>query len=202
MLNSDINKILKFLEKAEKLKSTLRHNWTKSGRQESAAEHTWRSSLFLILVKEKLNLKINLEKAIKMMIIHDLPESIYGDIPGFEKLRNKEKHRNHKKRELAAAQRLFSTLPKPLDKEFQNLYQELEEKKSAEAKLVEALEKIETMIQHLEAGVKTWEPIEKEKHMLEYPQKAVDNLENKDVQKLWQTILSQIKKELKCHCED
>lgn len=52
------------------------------------------------------------------------------------------------------------------------------------------------MIQHLEAGIDTWEQIEKQKHMLEYPQKAVDNLENKDVQKIWQKVLSQIKKEL------
>ncbi len=65
------NKLLDFLHLAEKLKCTLRHNWTSTGRQESVAEHSWQLALMVMLIEPHLNEPIDLEKALKMALLDD-----------------------------------------------------------------------------------------------------------------------------------
>lgn len=120
-------KLLEFLKTIEWIKSTLRHNWMKSWRQESVAEHTWRFTLFLILVQDIKKYNIDILKTIKMVLIHDIPELIDWDIPGFEKEKNEILHR---KNELINAKKIFSILPSPLDKEYLEIYIEFEEQKN------------------------------------------------------------------------
>ena len=67
--------ILQVIALAEKLKYEMRHSWLSNGRQESVAEHTWRMSLMAILVEPYLDQKVNIEKLLKMVIIHDLVRS-------------------------------------------------------------------------------------------------------------------------------
>jgi len=85
---AELENILKFIHQSEKLKNELRHSWTSSGRQESVAEHCWRTSLMIILLAPKLEESINLEKALKMAIFMTfrkyMPEMC-------QRLRNKEK---------------------------------------------------------------------------------------------------------------
>lgn len=45
-------------------------------RYESVADHSWRLALLVLLVSDRLSKKINLEKALKMAIIHDIAEII------------------------------------------------------------------------------------------------------------------------------
>ena len=73
-----------FLNKIGKLKCITRHSWTSSGRQESVAEHSWRLAVMAMLCADEYpNLDIN--KVIKMCLIHDFGEAITGDIPAFLK---------------------------------------------------------------------------------------------------------------------
>ncbi|MDO9391920.1 MAG: HD domain-containing protein, partial [bacterium] len=46
--------LLSFLGKLEKLKCIPRHSWTSSGRQESVAEHSWRLAAIVYLLKDEL----------------------------------------------------------------------------------------------------------------------------------------------------
>ena len=77
-------KLLKILNVAEKLKCNTRHCYTSSGRHESVAEHCWRTALMAMLLESEFP-QADMNKVIKMILIHDLGEAFTGDIPCFNK---------------------------------------------------------------------------------------------------------------------
>jgi putative hydrolases of HD superfamily len=188
MNNETIPKILEFMLYAEKLKSTMRHNWMRSGRQESSAEHTWRATLLAIICLEYAGVELNFEKLIKMLVIHDLAESVDGDVPGWDK----NDRENRKRKEKENSKLMFGTLPKKLSDEYYNLFIEFEEGESIEAKYGQAIEKIESQLQHGESGPKFWNEEEKGEHMLTYPNKAIAKLDSQFVKDLWDEIKKRI----------
>jgi len=69
--------ILNFYKISEKLKSTLRHSWlSDKNRQESVAEHTWMMGLLAIILIPKMKTKLNAQKVLIMVLIHDLAEAV------------------------------------------------------------------------------------------------------------------------------
>ena len=82
--NMEIGRLLDFLKTAEQLKCNTRHSYTSSGRLESVAEHSWRLALMAMLVGDEFP-ELDMDKVIKMCLIHDMGEAITGDIPAFEK---------------------------------------------------------------------------------------------------------------------
>ncbi|MBS0271489.1 MAG: HD domain-containing protein [Proteobacteria bacterium] len=156
-----INQIIEFLNIAEKLKCEMRHSWLSSGRQESVAEHTWRMSLMIPLFAPYLSQPIDLEKCLKMAILHDLAEAEVGDIPVFEIKTLEEKERKQAS-ERTAMVKICAALPDETGKDFLSLWEEYEEKKSYEALFINALDKIEVHLQHVEASLSTWTGPERE----------------------------------------
>lgn len=147
--------IIEFLSLAEKLKCNTRHSWTSSGRHESVAEHSWRLTLLALLMEEDFP-DVNMEKVLKMCLIHDLGEAITGDVPAFLKGETDEK------REDEAIDGLLATLDDNLSKEWGMLFSEMRELSTKEARLFKALDKIEAVIQHNEADISSWLPLEYE----------------------------------------
>lgn len=151
----DTAEFLKILSVAEKLKCNTRHSWTSSGRHESVAEHSWRLALMALLLRDEFS-HLDMDKVIHMCLIHDLGEAFTGDIPSFDKTKEDEK----KEREV-----LFSwveSLPDSCKGEWKALFEEMEERKTDEAKLYKALDNLEAVIQHNEADISTWLPLEYE----------------------------------------
>lgn len=184
-------KIINFLEAIEPLKSTLRHNWTKSGRQESSAEHTWRVSVFLMVIQDLLKFDINFEKTLKMVLIHDIPELVDGDIPGFIKEKSLKKHQDDESKN---AKKIFDKLPESIGKEYLDFFLEFEKGESPEARVALALDRIESQLQHLESGYKYWSKDEAGEHMLNFPNEAIKKLNNKKIQNIWDIIRVEIQK--------
>ena len=81
--------LIEFLNIIEKLKCNTRHSWTSNGRQESVAEHSWRTAVMALLVSNEFP-AVNINKVIKMCLIHDFGEAITGDIPAFLKTKQDE----------------------------------------------------------------------------------------------------------------
>lgn len=154
------NNILKVIALAEKLKYEMRHSWLSNGRQESVAEHTWRMSLMAILVQPYLDKEVNMEKLLKMVIIHDLVEAEAGDIPAFDTMNSQELQLKKQENEQQAMLNIKHTLEGALGEELYHLWMEFEEKETYEAKVANALDKLEVKIQHNEADIRTWLPIE------------------------------------------
>ena len=149
------NELLKVLHLAERLKDATRHCFTSGGRHESVAEHSWRTALMAYLIGDEFP-EADMDKVIKMCLIHDLGEAFTGDIPTFLKTDSDEA----REEEL-----LFSwvaSLPEPYASEMTALYNEMAERKSLEARIYKVLDGFEAVIQHNESDISTWEPNEYE----------------------------------------
>jgi len=145
--------LIKFLGILEKLKCNTRHNWTTSGKQESVAEHSWRLAVLAMLMEDDFP-ELDMNKVIRMCLIHDWGEAITGDIPAFIKTKSDEE------KEDDAIEALLKNLPETISSGFLTMFKEMSDLISAEAILVKALDKTETLIQHNEAGSGTWLPLE------------------------------------------
>lgn len=138
----DIKTRLSFLREAERLKDVLRTAYTRTGKQESTAEHTWRLCLFILSFADQLP-DLDLLKVIKMALLHDLGEAIHGDTPAiaqqnFDKL----------EQERADLVTLMQSLPRELQTEFLELWDEYNQAQTPEAQAVKAFDKLETILQH------------------------------------------------------
>ena len=144
---------LSILSVAEKLKCTTRHCDTSTGRRESVAEHSWRLALMAMLLEDEYpNLDIN--KVIKMCLIHDLGEAFTGDIATFYKTDADTEAEDN------AYQNWVNTFPAPVKSQFNSLLTEMNSLKTEEAKLYKALDKMEAVIQHNESDISSWLPLE------------------------------------------
>ena len=152
-----------FLNTIEKLKCNTRHSWTSSGRPESVAEHSWRLAVMALLCKDEYP-NVDMDKVIKMCLIHDFGEAITGDIPAFLKTKA------HEQDEEAAVETLLSMLPVTIKEEFSSLFAEMKTLSTDEAKLYKSLDNVEALISHNEADIATWLPREYEEN-LTYGQK-------------------------------
>lgn len=147
--------LLRIMSVAEKLKCNTRHCYTSSGRHESVAEHSWRLGLFAMLVANEFP-EADMDKVIRMCLIHDLGEAFTGDIPSFEKTKNDEK------KEENVLDEWIASFPEPERSQWQALYEEMNALETTEAKIYKALDKMEAIIQHDESDISTWIPLEYE----------------------------------------
>jgi putative hydrolase of HD superfamily len=155
-----LTRILHVLHIAERLKHEMRHSWLSNGRQESVAEHTWRVALMVMMVAPCLDQSVDIEKCLKLALIHDLAEAETGDIPVFE---NQQQDRKQAKyyNEQQAMLRIEKKLDNEVGQQIYELWEEYEHQKSYEAKFVRALDKLEVQLQHNEADLSTWLHLEK-----------------------------------------
>ncbi len=151
----NVRTLIDFLGVIEKLKCNTRHSWTSSGRQESVAEHSFRLAVMAMLCKDEYP-ELNIDKVIKMCLVHDFGEAVTGDIPSFYKTDKNENEEND------AINYLLSLLPDTTQKELSELFYEMSELKTPEAKLYKSLDNAEAVISHNEADISTWLPLELE----------------------------------------
>lgn len=145
--------LLEAMHLAEKLKNNTRHSWTSAGRHESVAEHSWRLCLLALLVRDEFP-DADMDKVLRMCVVHDLGEAFTGDIPAFEKTAA------HEADEAFLLRRWAEGLPEPYRTRLPALFDEMDALQTTEAKIYKALDKLEAVIQHNEAAISTWLPLE------------------------------------------
>ena len=141
--------LLNALHTAERLKDATRHCYTSGGRHESVAEHSWRLALLAYWLRDDFP-ELDMDKVIRMCLIHDLGEAFTGDIPTFDKTRADED------REEALLFAWVEGLPAPFRGEMAALYREMAALETPEAKLYKALDNLEAVVQHNESDLSTW----------------------------------------------
>lgn len=145
--------LLEIMPVAEKLKCNTRHCYTSSGRRESVAEHSWRIALMAMLITPEFP-EADMDKVIRMCLIHDLGEAFTGDVPAFDKTAA------DTEKEDALFERWVQTLPETAKQEFSALLEEMNAQKTLESRIYKALDKMEAVIQHNESDLSTWLPLE------------------------------------------
>lgn len=92
----------------------------------------------------------DMDKVIRMCLIHDLGECFTGDIPTFLKTAKD----NEVEESLLG--RWIGSLPEGPAGEMQALLAEMEAQQTLEARIYKALDKLEAVIQHNESPIDTW----------------------------------------------
>ncbi|WP_071131165.1 HD domain-containing protein [Enterococcus timonensis] len=135
--------ILDFLQLVEPLKKTLRTAWDHDGRQETTAEHSWRLALMTACFLPQFP-EVDGQKALVMALIHDLAESVTGDISAAslpdKKMKDQEENQ--------VFEQITNALPLEMQKKFREIFAEYQTNSSPEAHLIKALDKAETILQH------------------------------------------------------
>ena len=98
--------------------------------------------------------ELDLNRVIRMCLIHDLGEAFTGDIPTFVKTDA------DSRREDDLFDRWIQTLPADVRGEWESLLEEMNAQKTGEAKLYKALDRLEAVIQHNESDIDSWLPLE------------------------------------------
>lgn len=146
---------LNILSRAAKLKTTPRHCWTQENRAESVADHSWRIALMAMLLSGVPEFEdTDMDKVIRMCLIHDLGEAFTGDIPTFEKTDTD----TQKEDDLFLE--WVKSFPAPQKQEWMSLLEEMGKLETREAKTYKALDKLEAIISHNESDISTWLPLE------------------------------------------
>ena len=145
--------LIQALTVAERLKDTTRHCYTSGGRHESVAEHCWMCALMAFFMKDAFP-EADMDKVIRMCLIHDLGEAFTGDIPSFYKTKDDED------REAQMLENWVDSLPHQISAEMQDLYREMEARETLEARIYKTIDGLEAVLQHNFSDLSTWLPNE------------------------------------------
>lgn len=146
---------MNFLFEIDKLKSILRQSVVMGdiNRRENDAEHSWHFAMCAIILKEYVEIEnVDMEKVIKMALIHDLVEIYGGDTPAFS---NKSKELKFSV-ELEAAEKIFGMLPENQYKKFLKLWLEFENMETDEAIFANIFDRFQGFMLNLTSDGHTW----------------------------------------------
>ena len=148
---SELENLACFFHLAGKLKLEKRRGWLDRGVRdcESVADHSFRLALMSLVFAERQ--KLDAGRALKLAIVHDLPEAICGDIAVRVKEEMQKVPNNEKKRlEENALKQEMELLPLDVAREVKALWKEYEARETKEAKLVYELDRLEAIFQAVE----------------------------------------------------
>ena len=144
---------IQFLLEIDGLKQVLRRSLILgSSRRENSAEHSWHLGMMALILHEHANEPVDLLHTLKLVLVHDIVELDAGDTYAYDFARAKTKAA----REQAAADRIFGLLPSEQTAELRGLWDEYEERQSAESRFANALDRLMPMFHNLADGGTTW----------------------------------------------
>ena len=146
-------RLIELMDLMEQMKNQTRHSWTSAGRRESVAEHSWRLTIMAFFLQDEFP-EADMMRVMKMCLFHDMGEVFTGDIPAFRKTQADEEEEGRQ------VEVWVQSLPHPYKKDLTELFEEMEENKTLEAQIYKALDRMEALIQHNEAALSTWLPLE------------------------------------------
>ncbi|WP_299356705.1 HD domain-containing protein [uncultured Shimia sp.] len=146
-----------FLNEADRLKTVLRA--TKildSTRRENSGEHSWHIALYAMVLAEHAVKPVNIDRVIKMLLIHDLVEIDVGDVPVHAKGGAAHGSAETQAAEARAADRIFGLLPDDQRDAFRELWDEFEAAESDDAVFAKSVDRVQPVICNLETDGGTW----------------------------------------------
>ena len=143
-----------FLLEADRLKTVLRQSTlTDRSRRENSAEHSWHLALMAMVLAEHAPPGVDLSRVMAMVVLHDLVEIDAGDLSVYAAEADQARQ---EQAERAAADRLYGMLPPAQAVSLRALWDEFEERATAEAKFARALDRLQPMLINMMTGGGTW----------------------------------------------
>lgn len=142
-----------FLLEADRLKSITRASYLADhSRHENSAEHSWHIALFAFVLADQAPDGVDINRVIRMLLLHDLVEIDAGDAPIHGQFDADEMAR----KEIAAATRIFGLLPADQAVEFRALWDEFEAASSVDATFAKSLDRFQPPVLNLAANGGSW----------------------------------------------
>ncbi|MEQ5829099.1 HD domain-containing protein [Sulfitobacter sp. NFXS29] len=142
-----------FLNEADKLKTILRGTTLcDASRAENSAEHSWHLTLYALVLADQAGPEVEINRVIKMLILHDLVEIDAGDNPIFGDYDAAEMEAQ----EQIAADRIFGLLPADLRDALRSIWEEFEAAESPSARFAKSLDRFQPPMQNLASGGGSW----------------------------------------------
>lgn len=168
-----MDETIKFFMEIGKLKGMPRRGWVirEIKNPESIAEHIFRVTIMAWVLADRKEKKMNMEKLLKMALIHDLCEVYSGDItpydsilpddkkkrrellktwPRFTKKERKRLAEKKYKKEKAGLEKLIKNLPANLKREIMSLWLDYERGASPEGRFFKHADRLESFLQAAE----------------------------------------------------
>lgn len=148
----EIEKALNFIIEIEKLKNVLRKTMPVGlERFENSAEHSWHVCMSALMLKNYANEAINIDRVIKMLLIHDLGEIDAGDTIIYSS-----ETAEFKSEEAAGVARLFAMLPEEMSAELLALWHEFEAGETSDARYAKAIDRVPPLLHNLHGNGHSW----------------------------------------------
>lgn len=151
--NEKIKSQIKFLLVIDEMKNVLRRNLVVDGsRRENDAEHSWHLAMLAMILEEYSAQKVDIERVLKITLVHDLVEVYAGDTFAYDVKGNEDKL----ERETEAANRLFGMLDPVQGAEIRALWDEFEAKETAESRYANAVDRLQPLLLNYMTNGHTW----------------------------------------------
>lgn len=151
--NEKIKKQIEFVLVIDEMKNVLRRNLVVDGsRRENDAEHSWHLAMLAMILEEYSSQKVDIERVLKITLVHDLVEVYAGDTFAYDAKGNKDKL----DREIEAANRLFGMLDPVQGAEIRALWDEFEAKETAESRYANAVDRLQPLLLNYMTNGHTW----------------------------------------------
>jgi putative hydrolase of HD superfamily len=148
-----IASVITFLLEIEKLKGITRKTKPLGlERYENSAEHSWQLALFAYALEPYADVPLDMERVIRMLLVHDIGEIDTGDTIAFVQDGQAER----KVAELAAIERIFGHLPPSQGEPLRDLWLEFEAEETPEAKFAHAVDRAMPVLLNLENHGQSW----------------------------------------------
>ena len=148
-----LDKQIAFLNEADKLKTVLRGTTLcDASRAENSGEHSWHLTLYALVLADQAGPEVDINRVIKMLILHDLVEIDAGDNPIFGDYDAAEMEAQ----EQIAANRIFGLLPDDLRDDLRSIWEEFEAAESPTARFAKSLDRFQPPMQNLASGGGSW----------------------------------------------
>ena len=132
-----------FFQKILELKNVPRQGWKEKlgiNNPESVAEHSYSTSVISMIISDLEEL--NSEKIIRMALLHDLAESITGDITPNDMMKDEKVSKEN-----LAMKQILKNLPNKIAESYFEIWNDYQKNSSLEANLLHDIDKLEMVFQ-------------------------------------------------------
>ena len=151
--NDRLNQQLLFTAEIDRMTDILRQMLLiNKSRRENDAEHSWHIAVMAMLFSEYAVEKVDIGRAVRMCVVHDLVEIEAGDTFAYDTQGNKGKY----EREQEAADKLFEKLPKDQGQMIRSLWEEFDAMETADAKYAACMDRLQPFLHNTLTDGHTW----------------------------------------------